>query len=173
MLKKTVTYTDFNDEEITEDLFFHLSQAELVEIELGYQPDGLAVAFQKMLDSQDGKAIVTAFKDLILKGYGKKSSDGKRFIKNSIIREEFESSKAWDVIFMELVTDPDKMNEFIIGIVPTEMAAKAEEVIKAGGEIPKPEPKRLTMKEAREYPNGEELTEKIIAGEIVIVNDLE
>ena len=29
MLKKTITYVDFNDQEITEDFFFNLSEAEI------------------------------------------------------------------------------------------------------------------------------------------------
>jgi hypothetical protein len=170
MLKKTITYKDFNGDPVTEDLFFHLSQAELVEIEVSFQPDGLAVAMQKMMDSNDGKAIVTTFKDIILQAYGKKSSDGKRFIKNSLIREEFESSKAWETIFMELVTDPDAMNEFVMGIIPAELVAQAEKL--AGPAEPKPEPRRMTVQRAKEAGySGELLTEKIIAGEIVIVDD--
>jgi len=169
VLKKTITYTDFNGDPVTEDLFFHLSQAELVEIEVEFQPDGLAVGMQKMMDAQDGRGIVHAFKDIILKSYGKKSSDGRRFIKNSLIREEFESSKAWETIFMELVTNPDSMNEFVIGIIPPELVAKAEELIPKVE--PKPEARRMTELEARNYPDMKELTDKIVRGEIIIVDE--
>ena len=34
MLKKTITYTDFDDNERTEDFYFHLSKAEIAEMEL-------------------------------------------------------------------------------------------------------------------------------------------
>lgn len=169
MLKKTITYKDFNGDEVTEDLFFHLSQAELVEIEVNHQPDGLAIHMQKMLDANDGRAIVTEFKDIILKAYGKKSSDGKRFIKNSLIREEFESSKAWETIFMELVTNPDSMNEFVIGIIPPELVAKAEEL--SAREEPKPEPIEMTMAEATEKYSGKDLTHKIVSGVLIIVDE--
>ena len=127
MLKKTITYTNFNDEEVSEDHFFHLSKAELVELEMSHQ-DGLSEALKAIIEAQDGKAIISEFKKIILGAYGKKSADGKRFVKTQELRDEFESSEAYSTLFMELVTDADKAAEFVNGIVPQGLAEDAAKV---------------------------------------------
>jgi hypothetical protein len=127
VLKKTITYKNFNDEEVSEDYFFHLSKAELVELEMSHQ-DGLSEALQRIIEAQDGKAIIAEFKKIILGAYGKKSPDGKRFIKTQELRDEFESSEAYSTLFMELVTETDKAIEFINGIVPAGLEADAAKV---------------------------------------------
>lgn len=130
MLKKTVTYTDFNGEQVSEDLFFHLSQAELVEMEMS-EKDGLSEALQRIIEAEDGKQIISQFKTIILSSYGKKSPDGKRFIKNQQLREEFESSEAYSTLFMELVTNTDSAIEFTNGIVPAGVVEAATAAIEA------------------------------------------
>lgn len=130
MLKKTITYKDFNDEEVSEDFFFHLSKAEIVELEMS-EEGGLSEALKKIIASKDGKEIIARFKDIILGSYGKRSPDGKRFVKNQQIREEFESSEAYSVLFMELVTNAEKAAEFVNGIIPKGMAEEAAKVTRA------------------------------------------
>lgn len=127
MLKRSITYTNFNDEEVTEDFFFHLSRAELVEMELSHE-GGLSESLKKIIATEDGKAIIKEFKNIILGSYGQKSPDGKRFIKNQQIRDEFESSEAYSVLFMELIQDGDKAAEFVNGIVPQGMVEEAEKL---------------------------------------------
>lgn len=129
MLKKTIKYTDFNGDEVSEDYFFHLSQAELVELELS-KDGGLSDAMKRIIDAEDGKGIVAEFKNIILMSYGVKSADGKRFIKNQKLREEFESSEAYSTLFMELVTNADASSAFINGIVPPGLAGTAAEITK-------------------------------------------
>ncbi len=80
MLKRTITYTNFNDEEVSEDFFFHLSKAELVELEMSHK-GGLSEMLERIIADEDGKTIIEEFKNVIMKSYGKKSPDGKRFIK--------------------------------------------------------------------------------------------
>lgn len=126
MLKKTIKYKDFNGEEASEDFFFHLSKAELVELELSHE-DGLSEALQRIVAAEDGKGIVQEFKNIILSAYGVRSEDGKRFTKNAQLREEFEATEAYSELFMELVLNTDAAIEFINGIVPSGMA---EEVAK-------------------------------------------
>ena len=130
MLKKTITYKDFNDEEVSEDFFFHLSKAEIVELEMS-EEGGLSEALKKIIASNDGKEIIARFKEIILGSYGKRSPDGKRFVKNQQVREEFESSEAYSVLFMELVTNADKAAEFVNGIIPKGMAEEAAKVTRA------------------------------------------
>lgn len=130
MLKKTINYVDFNGEEVSEDFFFHLSKAEIVELEMSHK-GGLEKAIQRIVDAEDGKAIIAEFKNIILSSYGQRSEDGRRFIKNQTLREEFESTEAYSTLFMELVTDAEKAAEFVRGIIPQDLAEEAAKVVPA------------------------------------------
>jgi len=171
MLKKTITYKDlFTDEEITEDFFFHLSKAELVELELSHQ-DGLSEALKRIIDAEDGKGIVAEFKNIILLAYGKRSEDGKRFVKNANVREEFESSEAYSALFMELVTNTESAIEFINGIIPQGMAEEAAKVTGADLEVVKPPRPIVVSKEEIQKMSPDDITKlgaRVAAGEIVI-----
>jgi hypothetical protein len=127
LLKKDITYEDFNGQTATGSFYFHLSKADLVELEMSHK-GGLEAWIKRVIESQDGKAIIDQFKKLILASYGKKSDDGQRFIKNQELREEFQSSPAYDVLFMELVTDAGKAAEFVNGIIPANMTTQLDKV---------------------------------------------
>jgi hypothetical protein len=88
MLKKTITYTDYNGVERTEDFYFNLNKAEILEMELSTE-GGLQQMIEKIIAAQDMPALSKYFKDIILMSYGEKSPDGKRFIKNQEIRDAF------------------------------------------------------------------------------------
>ena len=120
MLKKTITYTDYNGTERTEDFYFNLSKAEIMEMELS-TVGGLGDMIEKIVAAQDGPAIINVFKDIILKAYGENSPDGKRFIKNSEIRDSFAQTEAYSELFIELSTDAEAAANFINGIMPTNM----------------------------------------------------
>lgn len=141
MLKKSITYTDLNGQETTEDHFFHLSQAELVEMEMS-EEGGLSESLKKIIEAEDGKQIIGQFKEILLGAYGKRSEDGKRFIKNQQIREEFESSEAYSALFMELVTNTDAAIEFTNGIVPAKVVQQATEAIERASLQAVPEPEK-------------------------------
>lgn len=117
MLKKTITYTDYNGSERTEDFYFNLSKAELMEMELS-TTGGLAETIQRIVKAQDAPAIIKIFKDLVLKAYGEKSPDGKRFIKSKELADSFAQTEAYSDLFMELATNADAAAEFVNGIVP-------------------------------------------------------
>lgn len=123
MLKKTITYTDYNGTERTEDFYFNLSKAEVMEMEMS-TTGGLAEMIQRIVAAQDAPAIIKIFKDLVLKAYGQKSPDGKRFIKSEELRSEFEQTEAYSQLFMELATDADAAAKFVNGIVPGDMSKK-------------------------------------------------
>ena len=127
MLKKSIKYTDYNGVERTEDFWFNLSKAEIMEMELS-TTGGLAELIQKIVKEQDAPAIVKIFKDLILKTYGEKSPDGKRFIKSEEIALAFSQTEAYSNLFMELATDADAAAKFVNGIIPADAseAAKAQ-----------------------------------------------
>jgi len=121
MFKKTITYDDFDGNSVTEDLYFHLSKAELIEMELS-EKEGLAHYLQNIIESEDGAAILETFKKIVLSSYGKKSEDGRRFIKSAELRDEFTQSNAYSELFMELATNAESAAEFINGLVPADMA---------------------------------------------------
>ena len=165
MLKKTIKYKDFNGEDVSEDFLFHLSKAELVELEASHA-DGLAEAMQRIVDANDNKAIVAEFKKIILLSYGKKSMDGKRFVKNQTMRDEFESSEAYSTLFMELLTDTDAAIQFMNGIIPDGLIPEEATVTQIRPEAENIE--YVTEAQIREM-DPKELTDKIVAGTIKII----
>lgn len=117
MISKTVTYVDFNGVERTETYNFHLTQAELVSMENSVE-GGLASRLQEIVNAKDGAGVADILKKLILESYGVKSPDGRRFIKNDKVREEFAQTQAFSDLYMSFLADPDLANAFIKGILP-------------------------------------------------------
>lgn len=124
MLKKTITYTDYNGVERTEDFYFHFNKAELAEMEMG-TAGGYAEMIKKIIAAQDAPTLIKIFKEIVLKAYGIKSDDGKRFMKSPEIAEAFSQTEAYSDIFMKLATDADEAQKFVNGIMPTDLAAQA------------------------------------------------
>ena len=125
MLTKTVKYTDYNGNERTETFNFNLTKAEIAEMELS-MPGGMSATVQRIIEAQDTKELITIFKDLLLRSYGVKSPDGRRFIKNDELREEFSQTEAYSDMFMELATDAEAASEFINKIIPSDMQKQLE-----------------------------------------------
>jgi len=177
VLKKTITYKDFNDEEVSEDFFFHLSKAELVELEMSHK-GGLSAALERIVAAEDNQSIIAEFKNIILSAYGKRSDDGKRFIKNQELRDEFTSSEAYSTLFMELVTNTDAATEFINGIIPQDMVAEAEKLVAANQQQKTPvvtpitKPELVNRKDVAEMPQDDlaRLGARIQAGEVELVD---
>jgi hypothetical protein len=117
MLKKTITYTDYDGNERTEDFYFNLTKAEALEMELSHT-GGLVNTINKIIAEQDSKKLIEMFKDLIIKTYGEKSLDGKRFVKSQEIRDAFIQTEAYSDLFMELATNADSAVAFVNGITP-------------------------------------------------------
>lgn len=121
MLKKTIKYVDFNGEERVEDFYFNLTKAELSMLQLS-QKGGLDVMLDKMIQTRDEPSMIKMFKEIIDLSYGEKSADGRKFVKNDAILEDFKSTEAYSELFMELATDSEAAAEFINGIVPRDVA---------------------------------------------------
>ena len=130
MIKETITFEDYNGVTRTEDFHFNLTKAEVMEMEMS-QHGGMAEMIQRIVAEQNAPAIIKIFKDLVLKAYGKKSDDGRRFIKNDQLREEFSQTEAYSQLFMKLATDADAAAKFVNGIMPADLADAAK------GQIPK------------------------------------
>ena len=119
MLKKTITYTDYNGSERTEDFYFNLSKPEIMEMEMSTS-GGMAEMINRVVAAQDAAAIIDIFKKLILKAYGEKSPDGKRFEKkNGALAAAFAETEAYSILFMELATNADAAAAFVNGIIPS------------------------------------------------------
>lgn len=135
MLKKTVTYTDYDGETRTEDFYFNLNRAEVTEMQLSTE-GGMEKMLKKIIDSRDGKRIIEVFKDIVLRAYGEKSGDGKRFVKTQELRDAFEQTEAYVEIFMELATDADAAAAFVKGILPPSEKVSQPASAPALGEAP-------------------------------------
>lgn len=130
MLKKTITYEDYNGNTRTEDFYFNLTNAELMEMEMSIN-GGLAEMIQRIVAAQEAPAIIKIFKDIILKAYGVKSLDGKRIMKDQDKIDEFAQSEAYSILFMELATNADAAAAFVNGIMPKDV-----DTSKAAAQIP-------------------------------------
>lgn len=118
MLKKTMKYTDYNGVEQERDFYFHLSKAEILEMELS-STGGLEAMIRKLMEEVNGKEIIKIFKDLILKSYGEKTVDG-RFEKSEELSKKFSETVAFSNLFIELATDSEAAYAFVNGITDSE-----------------------------------------------------
>jgi len=122
-----MTYKDFNDEERNEDFYFNLTKAEITEMELSTE-GGLGATIERITKAKDTPAIIKIFKELILKSYGVKSPDGKRFIKSPELSEEFAQTNAYSDLFVALASDSKEAAAFVNGIMPADVKESVEQV---------------------------------------------
>ena len=120
MLKKAITYVDYNGVERTESFYFNLSKAEMIEMEFSTVGTFTSM-IQNIIDAQDEPELIKLFKSLILKSYGKKSADGRRFEKSEEISKDFSETEAYVILFMELARDSKAASEFVNGIIPADI----------------------------------------------------
>lgn len=123
MLKRDITYEDFDGQTVTETFYFNLTKTEIVELEVGYD-GGLESTLRRIVNTKDTKALMKEFKRIVLMAYGVRSEDGKRFVKSDELREQFTQTAAYDALFIELATNDDAAAKFIQGVVPRDLAAE-------------------------------------------------
>lgn len=121
MLKKTIVYHDYDGNERSENFYFNLSKAEVMEMECSFS-GGMTNVIEQMVNTQDVVRIMELFKKIIMAAYGEKSADGKRFMKigpdGRRLAEGFVETEAYSELFMELVSDPKKFADFIAAVIP-------------------------------------------------------
>lgn len=136
MIIRTVEYVDYDGNNRKEKLFFNLTQFEATEIAMN-MPDGIideiseegadgdqnAVAVH-LVEKLGGKGVISFIKDIVLKSYGVKSPDGRRFIKSEELSTEFSQTPAFSSFMMKLMTDDKEASSFINGVIPADLAAK-------------------------------------------------
>lgn len=142
MLKKTITYRDFNGVEVSEDFYFNINQAECIDLDFDYENVGgireylksLIVAINKDGDAAPKKPLYDIIKKIIAVAIGKKSADGKRFIKNSEISDAFFQSNAFSNFVIDLFHSEDGFSEFVTAVFPE---VSEEDRAKAKAELEK------------------------------------
>jgi hypothetical protein len=132
VLKKSITYTDFNDNEVTEEFHFHLSPPDLISLESSY-PGGFEKHVDTIMASKDGGQILNLFQKLIQLSIGRVSEDGKRFEKSEEIRNAFLQTNAYSALFMELGSSEETAAAFWNAIMPKDLAAQIEKIERPGG----------------------------------------
>lgn len=125
MFKQTITYTDFNDVERTEDFYFNLTKAEITKMNLS-QSGGLIALLTKMTQTQDVPSIVSMFEEIVLSSYGEPTLDGRGFSKSEAITKAFTQTEAYSQFYMDLMTDSEVASAFIKGIVPKDIAKQID-----------------------------------------------
>jgi len=119
MFKKTIKYTDFDGVERKEDFYFNLTKAELLEMQMSMD-GGLKGHLERIVKTQSQPELIKMFKEIIMRAYGEKSPDGRRFMKNDEIRQNFECTEAYSELFMELATNSDAAAEFVNALLPSD-----------------------------------------------------
>lgn len=158
MLKKTIKYTDYNGIEREEDFFFNLSKAEIMDMQMG-TAGGLAELIKTLVKTQNMPEIIRIFKEIILKSYGEKSADGKRFIKKDEnekpLSQAFSETEAFSNLYMELATDSTEAAKFVNGIIPADMEISEEQQAETMKELfgDTPETKEVVKAELVEPKN--------------------
>jgi hypothetical protein len=127
MLKKTISYKDYNGVERTETFYFNLSETELTQMEFE-KSGGLAQYIEKIVAAQEAPELMALFNDLIFKSYGEKSLDGKYFKKSKELSENFSQTEAYNELFMELTTNTDAGIAFMNGIMPAKLLERAKQL---------------------------------------------
>jgi len=117
MLKKTITYVDYNGKERTEDFYFNFTKTEVTEMEVS-EEGGLIETINRIAKEENKKEIFRIFKMIVLKAYGEKSEDGRRFIKSEELSIGFSQTEAFDNLVMSFFSDDNLAAEFVNGIIP-------------------------------------------------------
>ena len=127
MLKKTMTYTDYANNQRTEDFYFNLTKAECLEMEMS-EEGGMEQMLRRIIAAQDMPTIIATFKKIILKAYGEKSPDGRRFIKSKELSDAFSQTEAYSDLFIELSTNAEAAAKFINAVVPKDEPAPGSSI---------------------------------------------
>ena len=140
MYKKTIKYVDYNGTERTEDFYFNLSKAELMEMETSVV-GGFRNTAEKYVAEQDTPKLYKIFKEFVLNAYGEKSADGKRFMKTDDngrpLSKAFSETEAYSVMMTEFSDNPKLLAEFMDQVIPNDVSNN-DEVRKALNSIGSP-----------------------------------
>lgn len=127
MIKETITYVDYDGNKRTEDHYFNLSKAELTELQMS-KKGGFHSYLTRIMSSNDTPEIMSVFKEIITMSYGRKSDDGRRFIKNDELLEDFLQSEAYTEFLMKIIGEEGEAAKFINGLMPSDLMSEIEKM---------------------------------------------
>ena len=136
MLKKTITYEDYNGNTVTEDYYFNLSKSEAIAME-AKEGNGYGNMLKRIVEEKNIPMMLKIFRTFIVKSVGEKSEDGKHFRKSEQFAKDFEDSAAYDALFSELCMNANAASDFISGILPLNNEQRKEMLAQARAEIAK------------------------------------
>lgn len=128
MIKKRLTYVNFNGKQVTKDYYFNLTAAEVAQMEIQAGDDGLKEKLEGIVRAKDHKELMEKFQDIIDRSYGVKSEDGETFIKTPENLAVFKSTQAYSDLFMTLATNEKEALAFVRGILPTKITSMSNDV---------------------------------------------
>ena len=120
MYKIREKYEDYDGNERVEEFYFNLTKAEITDMELTTE-GGMSAMLNRIIAAKDTSKLIAVFKDLILKSYGQKSPDGRRFIKSDELTKEFTETPAYSQIYLRLATDDKAATEFVNNVIPKDL----------------------------------------------------
>jgi hypothetical protein len=155
VIKKTITFEDLDGNTVTEDFYFHITKAELMEKQFGTQ-GGFDTYLRRILSTDDQGKIFSTFREIIGMSVGRRSPDGRSFLKTPEITAEFMGTEAYSELLSELSTDASAAAIFVRGVVPQSLAEKLPNDV-LGSDLPNKEVKNpqvveLPAKDIRENP---------------------
>lgn len=125
MLKKTMTTVDFGGTERTEDYYFNLTKAEIMEMQL-CTDGGFVETVKKIVEAKNQLELTRLFKKIICASYGVLSPDGRKFVKNQQVLDDFMATQAYSDLYIELLSGDGKAAEdFVDGILPKDLTNEA------------------------------------------------
>lgn len=134
MLKRTISYIDYDGHKLTEDFYFNLSKAEIIKWLTTTGDYTMDAVIKRLSEKRNGKEIMEIFENLIYLSYGEKSLDGRRFDKSEEVKRNFMETEAYSILFTELVTDGAKAAAFINAVIPNDLASEVEKIMKENPE---------------------------------------
>ena len=120
MYKIREKYEDYDGNERIEEFYFNLTKAEITDMELTTE-GGMSAMLNRIIAAKDTSKLIAVFKDLILRSYGQKSPDGRRFIKSDELTKEFTETPAYSQIYLRLATDDKAATEFVNNVIPKDL----------------------------------------------------
>ena len=141
MLKKTITFKDLDNNDVTQDFYFNISKTELLQWQLS-EPGGMEAKLSQVVASQDGAQIMQTVDDVLRKAYGVRSEDNLRFEKSDVLYEEFKQTDAYNVLFMELCTDAGASAAFMNALMPEDLVAQVNNKLQSVQDVELPAPKK-------------------------------
>ena len=135
MIKRTITFEDLDGNSITDDFYFHISMSEVSKMELGTE-GGMAEKLKKLVAASKGKDIIEQFEGILHSAYGVRSENNRQFIKNEQVWQEFYQSDAYNVLFMQLISDEDASAAFVRGILPANFEAEVARITQQNANAP-------------------------------------